>query len=111
MAWMALAFFACAEWLLAMPVAWWLYVPLIPMFAFGLYETGGLPAQRGAWKHFGVAMILVAVLHFVPWTSRKPFLLGPGAGHAGTAFGLSRARNGGQAESRSCVTCTGSKQE
>ena len=74
MAWMALALFACAELLLAMPVAWWLYAVLIPMFAFGLYEKGGLLEQRGAWKHFGVAMVLVAALHFVPWTSRKPFL-------------------------------------
>jgi hypothetical protein len=74
MAWMALAFFACAELLLAMPVAWWLYVLLIPMFAFGLHENGEVPGQRGSWKHFGVAMVLVAALHFVPWTSRKPFL-------------------------------------
>lgn len=74
LAWMALAFFAWAELLLAMPVAWWLYVVLIPMFAFGLHEKGALQAPRGAWKHFGVAVVLITTLHFVPWTSRKPFL-------------------------------------
>lgn len=74
LAWMALAFFASAELLLAMPVAWWLYVLLIPMFAFGLYERGPFRERRTSWAHFGVAVAMMAALHFVPWTTRKPFL-------------------------------------
>jgi hypothetical protein len=71
---MALSFLAFVELLLAMPVAWWLYASLVPLFVFGLHERAPLREQRVAMKHFGVVVALMATLHFVPWTSRKPFL-------------------------------------
>lgn len=70
----ALALFALAEVLLAMPVAWWLYLSLIPLFAAGL-----LRRQPGAAQFLRLVALIVivagmAALYFVPWSSRKPFL-------------------------------------
>jgi hypothetical protein len=71
---LALALFALAEVLLAMPVAWWLYLLLVPLFAFGILIRQPPFAQPKRLAAFVAVAAFIAVLYFVPWTSRKPFL-------------------------------------
>lgn len=71
---LSLALFALAEILLAMPVVWWLYLSLIPLFAFGLIRHQCPSGQRGRLITFAIILAGIVMLYFVPWTSRKPFL-------------------------------------
>ena len=76
-----LALWAAAEWVLAYPVAWWLYAPLLPVFAFGLIAPIAPARQRGHICAFMLVAVLIGLLHWVPWTSRKPFLREIGRAH------------------------------
>lgn len=69
-----LALWAAAEWLLAYPVAWWLYAPLVPLFAIGFLSPVAPSRQPGRILAFALLTALTALLYMVPWTSRKPFL-------------------------------------
>ena len=71
---LALALFALAEVLLAMPVAWWLYLSLIPLFAFGIVHRQPAASQVRRLAAFAGVVAFIAALYFVPWSSRKPFL-------------------------------------
>ncbi len=70
----ALALFAFAEILLAMPLAGWLYLVLPPFFAVALLRWR--PESRRTFRlaTFMMVMAALAALHFVPWTGRKTFL-------------------------------------
>ena len=70
----ALALFVFAEVLLAMPVAWWFYLLLIPLFAFGILCRQSVSVQVGRLAAFAAVVAVIAALYFVPWSSRKPFL-------------------------------------
>lgn len=71
---LALALFAFAEVLLAMPVAWWLYLPLVPLFGLGILRRQSLAAQWSRLTAFLAIIATIAALYFVPWSMRKPFL-------------------------------------
>ena len=73
-AFFALGAFALSEVLLAIPVAWWLYLLLVALFAFGLLRRQPVSAQAWRLSAFFAVVAAIATLHFVPWTSRKPFL-------------------------------------
>jgi len=69
-----LVLFAVAEVLLAIPVAWWLYLSAVLLFTTGFLARRPIQLQtRRIGVVVGVALG-VAVLYFVPWSSRKPFL-------------------------------------
>ncbi len=70
----ALALFALAEVLLAMPVVWWLYLSLVPLFAVGLLRRKSGAAQRSRLAVFVAVLAAIAALYFVPWSTRKPLL-------------------------------------
>ena len=70
----ALALFALAEVLLAMPLVWWLYLSLVPLFAIGLLRRQPVAVQRSRLAVFIAVLAALAALYFVPWSTRKPFL-------------------------------------
>ena len=74
MASLALGLFAFAEALLAMPVAWWLYLLLVPLFAFGILRRQSASVQTRRLAAFAALVAFIAALYFVPWSTRKPFL-------------------------------------
>lgn len=56
------------------PVAWWLYLAVLIMFAVGIVRRTPLRGQvRRVWV-LGLLGVGIAGLYFVPWSSRKPFL-------------------------------------
>lgn len=70
----SLALLAAVETLLFIPVSGWYYLCVAVLFALGLFRWGSLVAQRDRAPWFAACLILLAGLHFVPWSSRKPFL-------------------------------------
>jgi hypothetical protein len=70
----ALTLFALCEVILAFPVSGWLYLLLVPLFGFGLVRRHAPRTQFGRLGVFGAIVAAIAVLYFVRWTSRKPFL-------------------------------------
>jgi len=70
----ALALFALCELGLAYPVAWWLYVSIAIAFAAGLLRRVSVRSQIGRLGVLTAITAVVAVLYFVNWTTRKPFL-------------------------------------
>ena len=70
----ALTLFALAEVLLAMPVAWWLYLSLVPLFSVGLLRRQPFVAQRSRLAVLVAIIAAIGALYFVPWSTRKPFL-------------------------------------
>jgi hypothetical protein len=71
---LALALFALVEVPLAMPVVWWLYLSLVPLFAFGLLRFQPASSRTRRLAAFAGVVAFIAALYFVPWSSRKPFL-------------------------------------
>jgi hypothetical protein len=70
----ALLLFAGSELVLALPVLPQLYVAMIILFGIGLVRNRPLERQPRRLAALALVCAAVAVLHFVPWTSRKPFL-------------------------------------
>ena len=70
----ALVLLALVELGLAFPVAWWLYLSVLGLFAVGLFRRQPLAKQRTRLTAFITLTAVIAALYFVPWTSRKPFL-------------------------------------
>jgi hypothetical protein len=70
----ALAMFAACEVLLCFPVAWWLYGAVGVLFAAGLLRRRPAREQKARLALLGAAWACAALLCFVPWSSRKPFL-------------------------------------
>jgi hypothetical protein len=96
---LALALFALAEVLLAMPVVWWLYLLLIPLFAFGIVRRQPASVQPRRLAAFAGVVAFIATLYFVPWSSRKPFLhdlyrIQPGMSEADVRRIMGRYREG-----------------
>jgi len=70
----ALVLFSLCEVGMAYPVAWWLYLSVAVAFAAGLIRPAPVRSQ---FPRVGVLVVLItviAVLYFVEWTTRKPFL-------------------------------------
>ena len=71
---LALLLFTASEMLVAVPVAWWLYVATLGMFAIGLLKN---QHPRHQFRRF-VALISIcfvaAILYLTPWSSRNGFL-------------------------------------
>jgi hypothetical protein len=65
---------ALVELLVCYPVAWWLYAALIPFFALGMLRPVSWRAQLRALAGLSLAIVAMAVLYFVPWSTRKPFV-------------------------------------
>ena len=73
-AFLLLLLFAVSEVLVAIPVAWWLYVALACVFAAGLLHHRPLRQQpRRLFSLFTVCMIMT-FLYVVPWSGRSAFL-------------------------------------
>jgi hypothetical protein len=70
----ALALFALCEVLIAYPVVWWLYVSIAIVFALALIRRGTPRAQLSRLGGLAGVSVFMAVLYFVDWTTRKPFL-------------------------------------
>lgn len=70
----ALALFALCEVGMAYPVAWWLYVTVALAFATGLIRRAPPRGQLARIGALAAVVGIIAVLYFVEWTSRKPFL-------------------------------------
>ncbi len=70
----ALAAFAFYENVWGTPVEWWLYVPLIVLFAVGLLRRQSLLEQRSRILALIALMAAMAVIHTAPLNGLKPFL-------------------------------------
>jgi len=70
----ALFLSACSEIVLESPVAWWLYVLLVVLFALGLLRVAPLASQLVGLALFALVLLAVSVLHFVVWSTRPAFL-------------------------------------
>jgi len=71
---LVLALLAWCEMGMAYPPAWWLYLLMALAFAVAL-----IPFAPGRFQCIRIISLLVlfsilAALHYMPWTSRKPFL-------------------------------------
>ena len=62
------------ELLLHYPVAWWLYLSVVLVFAAGLVRRRPVRAQLGRLGAVAAVVAVAATLYLVPWTTRKPFL-------------------------------------
>lgn len=71
---LGLSLLAFGELGLAYPVAGWLYLVGLAVFAAGLIRPGPLRSQRPRLAVLSVGIVAVAALYFVEWTTRKPFL-------------------------------------
>lgn len=69
-----LSLYAAVEILLSTPVAWWLYITVLALFAIGLLRRRPIHLQARRAGVFVVTVLGVAVLYLVPWSSRKIFL-------------------------------------
>jgi hypothetical protein len=70
----ALALFALCEVGMAYPVAWWLYFSVAIAFAAALLQPVPVRSQLARIGALVAVIAVIAVLYFVEWTSRKPFL-------------------------------------
>ncbi len=70
----ALAMLAVCEVGLFYPVAWWLYLSVAVLFGAALLRPRTLRTQRMPVSAFALVLALIAALHFVDWSTRKPFL-------------------------------------
>jgi hypothetical protein len=70
----ALALLAACELVLAYPVAWWLYLAVAVVGVAALLRPAPLRQQLPGLCGGVLLLGTIAVLYFVPWTSRKPFL-------------------------------------
>jgi hypothetical protein len=71
---LALLLFTASEIIVAVPVAWWLYVATLGMFAIGLLEK---QHPRRQVRRFGALIsicFVAAILNLTPWSSRNGFL-------------------------------------
>lgn len=62
------------EWIYAFPLGLGFYLFLGAMFTVALIRFKPLGTQRRSLAWLGGIFVALAVFHFVPWTSRKPFL-------------------------------------
>ncbi|MBL9134388.1 MAG: hypothetical protein JNK85_00905 [Verrucomicrobiales bacterium] len=69
-----LAWLAFVEIGLAYPVSGWLYPVVIIVLAVGLIRRVPVQAQRSRLAVLSIAIIALAALYDVEWTTRKPFL-------------------------------------
>lgn len=70
----ALCLFALCEVGFPYPVAWWLYLAVLILFALGILRRTSLRRQPERVWILAVLSAAIAGLYFVPWSSRKPFL-------------------------------------
>lgn len=77
------AVLAAAELVLSWPVPGWLYAGAALLFGLALVRIEPIRRQRLQLAVLAVAVIALALLHWVPWTSRKPFLQDLGRVHPG----------------------------
>src|SRR3954469_18890516 len=70
----ALALFAFCEVGMAYPVAWWLYLFVAVAFAAALIRPVPARTQPVRIGALVAVLAIIAVLYFVEWTTRKPFL-------------------------------------
>jgi hypothetical protein len=70
----ALALFALWEVGMAYPVAWWLYLSVAVAFACALIRPAPVRSQIRRLGVLTALLVFIAVLYFVDWTTRKPFL-------------------------------------
>lgn len=77
------AVLAAAELVLCWPLPGWLYAGAALLFGLALVRFEPIRRQRLQLSVLAVAVIALALLHWVPWTSRKPFLQDLGRVHPG----------------------------
>ena len=70
----SLALLGAVEVLLRIPVPGGWYLGVVPLLVLGLLRRQAFAAQRDRVWWLVVCLGLLAVLHFVPWSTRKPFL-------------------------------------
>lgn len=70
----ALAMFALFELGIAFPIPWWLYLCVAVLFAAGLIRPVAVRGQLARVGALAAIFAIIAVLYFVDWTTRKPFL-------------------------------------
>jgi hypothetical protein len=70
----ALVLVALAEWGLAFPVPRWLYLTLGLAFVVALVRPTNPRSQLRPLGALSAVLALLAALHLVDWTTRKPFL-------------------------------------
>ena len=80
---LALVLFALCEVGMAYPVAWWLYLSVAIAFTVALIRVAPVRAQRARIGALAAVIAGIAVLYFVEWTSRKPFLCDLARVHVG----------------------------
>jgi hypothetical protein len=71
---LAMFLFAASEMLVAIPVAWWLYVASSAMFAVGLLRNRHPRRQLGRLVTLISICLVAAILYLTPWSSRNAFL-------------------------------------
>lgn len=74
MATLALALFALCEVGMAYPVVWWLYLSVALAFAVALAWPASVHTRLARMSALIAVVAIIAMLYFVEWTSRKPFL-------------------------------------
>lgn len=68
------AFAGFAELLLLMPLPLWTYSLAAMLAAAGLVPTSGSRHRAARWGGLALVLVMLAILHAVPWSSRKVFL-------------------------------------
>jgi hypothetical protein len=71
---LAMLLFAASEMLVAIPVAWWLYVASTAMFAIGLLRKQHPRHQLRRLVTLISICFVTAILYLTPWSSRNAFL-------------------------------------
>ena len=71
---MTMLLFAASEIVLATPVAWWLYVACMAMFALGVLRKRHPRDQPQGLVTLISICVVAAILYLTPWSSRNGFL-------------------------------------
>jgi hypothetical protein len=69
-----LVLLALCEVVVAYPVAWWLYISVAVILTAGIVRPVPVRNQFDRIGVLAAVVALIAALHFVDWSTRKPFL-------------------------------------